>query len=330
LKKQNIPEPGKEYPEPGEAKNTEAIIDAIKKRLTRDYPPGKTLRQFHAKMHGCVKGRLTVLPNIPENFQFGFLIPGRSYDAWIRFSNGNTKVLDDRKADLRGMAIKLLNVPGEMLVQDHLLPQSQDLLLVSHPTLMSPTVSSFRKNIEAICQGPLGLVVFALNPGNWPTIVRTLRSMKKCNNVLSLKYYSVSPFRLGKPEQAVKYAASRSQAETKINGNKDRNYLGRLMEEELRTQPVRFDFMIQLQEDPVSMPIENPCVEWKSPWQKVATIDIPTQTFNSPEQVAFGESLSFSPWHCLKEHQPLGAINRARRAAYEAISIFRLQQNEKQ
>jgi hypothetical protein len=146
-----IPGLGEEFPEPQEAENTQAIITAIINRLRRDYSPGKTLREFHAKMHGCVKARFTVLPDLPVQFAYGFLVPGKTYDAWIRFSNGNTNVLDDRKADLRGMAIKLLNVPGEMLINDNALPQSQDFLLVSYPTLMSPTVSDFKKKIRAIC-----------------------------------------------------------------------------------------------------------------------------------------------------------------------------------
>ncbi|MCW3106804.1 MAG: hypothetical protein JWQ09_1310, partial [Segetibacter sp.] len=312
MKQSITPEPGKEYIEPNEARDTEAIIDAIIKRLNRDYPPGKTLRQFHAKMHGCVKATFTVSPDIPQNSQYGFLVPDKSYEAWIRFSNGNTKVVDDRKGDLRGMAIKLLNVTGEMLLQDHTLPQSQDFLLVSYPTLMSPTVASFKKNIQALCKGTMGLVVFALNPVNWPTIIRTLQSMKKCNNVFSQQYYSVSPYRLGKPEQAVKYAAV-SVAENNFKEvNKDKDFLRKQMRNDLTTKTVQIDFMIQLQEDAVTMPIENPCIEWKSPWHKVASIEIHPQNFDTPDQIAFGENLTFSPWHCLKEHQPLGGINRAR------------------
>ncbi|MCW3111266.1 MAG: catalase, partial [Segetibacter sp.] len=58
-------------------------------------------------------------------------------------------------------------------------------------------------------------------------------------------------------------------------------------------------------------------------------IEIHPQNFDTPDQIAFGENLTFSPWHCLKEHQPLGGINRARKAAYEAISKFRLERNGK-
>lgn len=328
MKQQQTPEQGREYIAPTEASDTQDIIDAIKKRLERDFPPGKTLRQFHAKMHGCVKATFTVLPDIPINFQHGFLIPAKQYDCWIRFSNGRSSVVDDRKADLRGMAIKLLNVPGEMLMQDHSMPQSQDFLLVSYPTLMSASVADFKKNIYAICNGFLGAVKFGINPANWPAVIRTVQSMKKCDSVLSLTYYSVSPYRLGAQEQAVKYAAIPARRSSLQKVDKDTNFLRKQMQSELSQHSVSFDFMLQLQEDPKKEPIENPCVEWKSRWQKVATIEIPPQQFDTPERNSFAESLTYSPWHSLKEHQPLGGVNRARRAVYEAISQFRLQRNK--
>ena len=61
------------------------------------------------------------------------------------------------------------------------------------------------------------------------------------------------------------------------------------------------------------MPIEDPTVEWKSAWERVATIEIDAQDFDFPERWEWGNKLSFSPWHALDEHRPLGGINRARK-----------------
>jgi hypothetical protein len=55
----------------------------------------------------------------------------------------------------------------------------------------------------------------------------------------------------------------------------------------------------------------------------VATLVIPRQTFDTPERRAFGESLSFTPWHAIEEHRPLGSLNRARRQIYEEMSSLR-------
>jgi hypothetical protein len=328
--KSQMLEIGKEYFEPNEEQDTQKIIDIVIKRLNRDFPPGKTLRQFHAKMHGCVKATFTVLPDIPKNHQYGFLVPGKSYDAWIRISNGSVTVVDDKKPDLRGMAIKLLNVPGEMLVQDHWFPQSQDFLMVSHPILMSPNVKDVVRNVRAVCSGTSGLILFALNPINWMTLYRTLQGQKKTSNMFSLKYYSVSPFRLGTPDQAVKYGAfPATESLEPATDLKDKNFVRNRMKQDLSAGSVYYDFKIQFQEDPVKMPMEDVCVEWKSLWHKVATIEILKQEFDTPEVNTHGENLTYSPWHCHKENQPLGGINRARKAAYEAIGKFRVERNTK-
>ena len=71
------------------------------------------------------------------------------------------------------------------------------------------------------------------------------------------------------------------------------------------------------------MPIEDPTVEWKSAWERVATIEIDAQEFDFPERWEWGNKLSFSPWHALEEHRPLGGINRARKVVYPASSDLR-------
>lgn len=52
-------------------------------------------------------------------------------------------------------------------------------------------------------------------------------------------------------------------------------------------------------------------------------LSIPIQEFDSPQQRMACERLVFSPWHGLVDHQPLGGINRLRRAVYEASVMFR-------
>jgi hypothetical protein len=324
-----VPEIGMEYPQPGEEQDLEDMIRTILQHLKKTYPPGRSLRQFHPKMHGFLAAVFKVDANLPINMRHGFLKPGKTYNAWIRFSNANTRVTDDHKADLRGMAIKLLDVPGEMLEPDERMPQTQDILLVSYPTLMSPDVASFKKNIRAICGGFGSMLWFGLNPMNWPALIRTLRSMKKTENLFSLQYWSVSPSRLGTPDQAVKYSAIPITRPTMFGHDmKNPDYLRDNMQQELNTHSFIFYFLVQFQEDAVAMPIENPCVEWKSKWYKIAEIEIPKQIFDTAERNQAGEQAGFSPWHCLPEHRPLGGISRARRKIYAAISTFRLQNNQ--
>jgi hypothetical protein len=101
----------------------------------------------------------------------------------------------------------------------------------------------------------------------------------------------------------------------------------RNMAKTLRSNTIRVDFFVQFQEDAEKMPIEDPTVKWTSPFIKLGEINIPPQTFNSPEQLKFGEDLSFNSWHCLPEHRPLGSFNRARKHVYIAMSKFRHKKN---
>ena len=106
---------------------------------------------------------------------------------------------------------------------------------------------------------------------------------------------------------------------------RDKNYLRRAMVDQLTVaaRPATFDFFVQLGPDSTPATIDNPTVEWQTPIQKVATITIPAQVFDRPEQERFAENLSYTPWHALPEHRPVGQINEIRRTVYAATSRTR-------
>ena len=91
-----------------------------------------------------------------------------------------------------------------------------------------------------------------------------------------------------------------------------------------------FTFTVQPQTDPVTMPVEDPTIVWdeiKAPFIEVATIRIPKQQFDSEAQQTFCENLSYTPWHALEEHRPVGQINEIRKAVYLASSDVRHKTN---
>src|SRR5262249_45420660 len=136
---------------------------------------------------------------------------------------------------------------------------------------------------------------------------------------LRISYWSTTPSKLG--PLAVKYRASPDLAGAPPVPAIDSPERFRLvMAAHLAAAEARFAFSVQVQTDPVAMPVEDPTVAWDAPWQKVAEIRIPPQTFDTAEQLKFGEDLSFTPWHSRPEHRPLGGINRARKEIYRAIS----------
>jgi len=75
-----------------------------------------------------------------------------------------------------------------------------------------------------------------------------------------------------------------------------------------------------------SLSVEDSMSEWKeqqAPFHEVATVYIPQQDFDSPEQNEFAENTSFNPWHALPEHRPLGIVNRLRKVVYDHTSRVR-------
>ena len=97
------------------------------------------------------------------------------------------------------------------------------------------------------------------------------------------------------------------------------------MSKSLAAAGTTFDFYVQRHVDDRT-PIEDSTVEWPESVSKpehVATITIPAQDIMSAAQGEFCDNLSYSPWHGLPEHRPLGLVNRVRRKVYFAISEHR-------
>jgi len=108
------------------------------------------------------------------------------------------------------------------------------------------------------------------------------------------------------------------------------NYLRDNMVLTLEQTDVEFEMRVQLQADPFLMPIENNAVLWPtqlSPRAPVATLHIPKQKFDDPDQLAFARYLRFNPWHCLPDHRPLGNQSRARKRMYDELATFRQKMN---
>ncbi len=94
----------------------------------------------------------------------------------------------------------------------------------------------------------------------------------------------------------------------------------------LRSGPLRWALRAQLFVDPATTPIEDASVVWSGPWLELGTLTLPQQdvaTKRGREIAELVNRLSFDPWHATEAHRPLGAIMRARRAAYAPSVIGR-------
>jgi hypothetical protein len=79
------------------------------------------------------------------------------------------------------------------------------------------------------------------------------------------------------------------------------------------------------------MPIEDSSVPWPqvaSPYLPVARIMVPRQlAWSEARSKAIDDGMSFSPWHGIAAHRPIGSIMRVRKLAYEMSAKFRADRN---
>lgn len=320
----------KEYPLPNEEELIRELLALREKRVVRG-PTGAFVRESHPKHHGCVRAELVVEPELPAELRAGVFAEPRSYPAVIRFSNASPlgrggRYRADGRPDVRGMALKLMDVPGEKLLEDERHETTQDFLLVSTDALVARNLEDFVRVLGEFRIGPL--LRFFLNPldPHLRELGIAIRSPKRHANPLEIEYFSIVPFLLG--DRAVKYKARPVlERRSRAPWLGSRDFLREAMQRRLASRGEEFELLAQMQTDADAMPIEDPSVVWDSPYRKVATIRIPPQTFDSPEQTAFCEHLSFTPWHTLPEHRPLGGLNRARKVVYEELSRLRHERN---
>ena len=315
----------------GEEAAIAEILAIIKANLRRQFPPGQDMRRdAHPKHHGALRAELAVEPDLAPELAVGVFRTPRTFPAWVRFSNGSGTVQPDHVRDGRGIAIKLMDVDGPKLMTDE--ARTQDFLFINHDVFAVKDAGDYVQLFRAIERDGAPTKFFlSANPFKWhlKELANANKIRVRVSNMLSLQYWTMTPYLMG--DTPAKFSVRPTvPANTGAPPNSAPDYLRHVMAEQLRRESVAFDFMVQLQTNPRRMPVEDPRIRWepaRAPWCKVATLRIPAQTFDSPAQLQFAEDLSYSPWHSVPEHQPLGGVNRCRRVIYQAISQFRHEAN---
>ena len=315
---------------------TGEIIETIRRGLDKRYADGRrpALRDAHAFDNGCIKAIFRIDTDLKRELQHGLFVPGHEYQAWIRFSNGNSEQKSKLIPDARGMAIKLTGVPGDKLLGDE--RNTHDIILISNPAFFVDDLERYKATLEAFLRGGLwDQFVVALLKLRPREILRALRvNVLWISNPLFHQYWSMTPYRLGTTapnRTAVKYTAKPRVGNRPPFLSRLLTYLGwgfslkQEMNDALERTEVYFDFYVQRYVDSRT-PIEDSKVVWSedvSPPEHVAKIVIPSQNIMSRDQALFCENLSFNPWNCLPAHKPLGLVNRVRRTVYRNISAYR-------
>lgn len=319
---------------PNEKVVAEQIAEVIEKSIRKQYALGSARRDAHPKAHGCVRAEFQVLDTLPQHLAQGLFIPGKKYQAWIRFSNGSPDATQaDIKKDARGMAIKVLAVSGAKRLENEV--ATQDFIMINHPVFFVNDPNrymSFMQDINSDRFFRKLHIPFAL--GSKGTLI-ALNLRTRISNPLQTRYWSMVPYQLGigPDRQAVKYSArSCTAAVDPIPNHPKHDFLRDALRTSLQKGDACMEFLVQPRTSSTLL-VEDAMTEWKetqAPFYQVATIRIPQQVFDTPDQNKFCENLSFTPWHTLAEHKPLGVINRMRKVIYDRISQVRHEMNSTQ
>jgi hypothetical protein len=320
-------------------------ITQIQKKVYED--SGHAARGVHAKSHGILVGELRVHEGLPPVLAQGLFAAPAVYPSIMRFSTIPGDVLDDAVSVPRGLAIKVLGVAGERVAGSEG-DTTQDFVLANGPVfpkghpkgflgtlkLLAGTTDKapgLKKALSFVMRGVERLVESV--GGQSPTVM-TLGGYPEVN-ILGDEFYSQSPILYGeymakvaiKPSSAGLVALRKAALDLKGKPNGIRD----AVIEFFATQSAEWELQIQLCTDLETMPIEDAAQQWpedKSPYVTVATLRMPAQNAWSAARVQqVDEQMSFSPWHAIAAHRPLGAINRVRKSVYEAAARYRADQN---
>ena len=313
---------------PDEESYVDSIISSFQTQMRLLWKPGGFERGGNTKTHGVVRGEFTVHDGLPSNLRHGIFAEPRTFKAWVRFSGPGPYVTPDiEDPGFMSISLKLMGVPGPKLMEEERF--TQDMFGVSPPTFVTPDVkANAQLQIESIKNAQ---IFYFLNFHRSHVLDLIMQALwiKTQSSPLEAPYFSCVPYLLGEG-QAMQYSFwPKSKTRTPIPRLPFRppdDYLRNAMVASLNNGDVEFDVRLQLQTDPHLMPIENNGVLWPerlSPRVSVATLRLPRQTFNTPEQMAFARRLSYNPWHCIAEHRPLGNQSRARRRMYYELSKLR-------
>lgn len=343
--------PAVEVPEQDEAETTQGLIDTMRSISQQTLSDGgHAIRSVHAKTHGILFGEIEVSTGLPPYLAQGmFSKPGR-YPVVMRLSTIPGDILDDSVSTPRGLAVKVVGVPGDRL-EGSQADVTQDFVLVNGPAFGAPTAKKFlstlkllakttdkaegfKKIISGVLRGVQGAIVAVTGQPN--PVVATLGGQPE-THILGETFYSQVPIRYGDYIAKIAIAPvspdllALAQAPLDVTGvpNGLREAVVRFFQANGGTWEVRAQLCTNLED----MPVENAATVWpedKSPYQAIARITVnPQLAWSAGRAAGVDDGMSFSPWHGLEAHRPLGSVMRVRKAVYEIGRRFRAENNRR-
>jgi hypothetical protein len=337
----------KEQLEPGEDEVFERfahnVIIPRQKEIAKKEDRSRPERGLHMKLHAGLMAEFQVLPDLPEYARFGIFKEPRVFPAVVRFSNGESSNKPDNEPQPRGIAIKLVGVPGPKLLEDQKEAVTQDFLATSHSVTstvrhVGQFIAFIESSIEAGDSKPWLAYLLARKLGAFETarilmalIIPTVFS--KVRSLATEHYSSPAPIKFG--PYAIRFTVRPAKGTTPAtNRSLTDNFLREELADRLRKEDLIFEFVIQFYVNERVTPIEDSSISWKpenAPFLTVARLRIPKCDLSDSDTKKLSEKvdrLSFNPWHTTEDHRPLGNVMRARKVVYKVSSDFRQRASE--
>ncbi len=329
---------------PDEAEAQAGLVETFRSIIeTVHADTGHAFRSVHAKSHALLDGELTVLPGLPPELAQGIFAAPATFPVLARISTNAGDVLPDSISLARGLAIKVIGVEGERLAGSEG-DATQDFVMAVGTTFPAPTAKAFLKNLKLLAAttdrmewGKKAIsAVFRTTEkaleavGGGSEMLKSLGGYPN-THPLGERFFSKAPIRYG--DHIAKIAVvplsdnfkALEGTEITIDGREDalREEVARV----LGSQGGSWELRVQLCRDLEVNPVEDASVEWPeqdNPYIAVAVIRVAAQpTWNAERAARIDDGTSFSPWHGIEAHRPLGNIMRARKPAYAASSELR-------
>ena len=335
--------PDIEQVEPGEGETIEQLcraFDPILETTAKDY--GHAVRSVHAKAHGVLEGTLTIESGLPPELAQGLFARPGDHKVYMRMSTNAGDILPDAISLPRGLAVKVLDVEGERLPGAE--GTTQDFVMVNGKVFQAKSAGQFLGSLKMLAKTTdriegiktaMFTVLRGVNSALEAVEIEstTSASLGGAPNVdpLGETYFSVTPFRYG--DYVAKFSVAPVAPELKaltgkvIDATDHYDAIRDTVQGEMRGIDGVWEFRVQLCRNLDKQPVEDPTVEWnedEAPFQRVATIRVqPQDSWAGSRVEAVNEKMRFGVWTGLAAHQPLGNINRARKAPYEHSAKFR-------
>ncbi len=283
---------------------------------------GNKTRNFHAKSHGGICGKLEITQ--PE---ISTLFTEKIYEVFCRFSNAEGGIKPDiASLPAFGIGLKLSSQGNDLLIIPMVnfpifpIQSVEDTLQIVTRYDYAFSRKNFLKKVSAV-MSLAGKSMKALAKNDLTVFLQMGKNMLKIKTdfILNNSFYGIGCFRHGnyickyrlRPEFQYLFKGNPLSHQDKIQ------YI-------LKNEEISFLFEIQYCEDIKSQPIQNLAKEWPaSQYQVLGKITFPIQQIIPSWDLSM-EHMDFNPHHSIPELRPVGRIQEIRKKVYETSYAARV------